>query len=77
MSVPPPPSPTAPPGPPGVEPTVVHSVFITMMAAGAVSDYDANKRAEIAAVFAQAANLTLSDVAVAVTAGSVIVSAKI
>eukprot|EP00966_Prymnesium_polylepis_P088217 2041718-Prymnesium_polylepis.1 len=65
------------PPPARIEPTVFHSVYVTMIAAGDVSNFDASMRAEVAAVFAQAANVSDSDVVVTVAAGSVIVSTKI
>lgn len=67
----------SPPGGPGAAVFEQHSTVVTVVAAGAVSDYTEAKTDQIAQVFADNAGVTRQNVIVTVSAGSVVIQAKI
>jgi len=74
---PPPPSPLSPPGAPGARVVIVYKAVVTMVAAGAVEDYTAERRTNIAAAIAAGANVSASAVKVTITDGSVVIQSTI
>ena len=68
-----PPNLPPPPLPPSAPGQLVEGVEVTLEAAGAVSDYDENKKSAIKTAFATAGSVDVSKVSVTITAGSVII----
>ena len=75
----PPPSPVSPPGAPGAQVATIYKVVLVFTAAGDVSDYPPTMITSLASVVASnaGAGVAVSDVAVTVEPGSVIITSEI